>query len=34
MPAIATIIRKLTKENHKILIQTPVYHVFFYVIER
>lgn len=33
MPAIATIIRKLTKENDKILIQTPVYHVFFYVIE-
>ena len=33
MPAIATIIRKLTKENDKILIQTPVYHVFFHVIE-
>ena len=33
MPAIATIIRKLTNENDKILIQTPVYHVFFHVIE-
>lgn len=33
MPAIATIIRKLTDENDKILIQTPVYHVFFHVIE-
>ena len=33
MPEIATIIRKLTKENDKILIQTPVYHVFFHVIE-
>ncbi|WP_455645655.1 MalY/PatB family protein [Methanosphaera sp.] len=33
MPAISTIIRQLTQENDKILIQTPVYHVFFYVIE-
>ena len=33
MPAIATIIRKLTNENDKILIQTPVYHVFFHIIE-
>ena len=29
MLRIATIIRKLTDENDKILIQTPVYHVFF-----
>ncbi|OED29632.1 MalY/PatB family protein [Methanosphaera sp. WGK6] len=33
MPAISTIIKKLTNENDKILIQTPVYHMFFHVIE-
>lgn len=33
MPSITSIIRALTQENDKILIQTPVYHVFFYVIE-
>ncbi len=33
MPAISTIIRELSQENHKILIQTPVYHIFFKVIK-
>ncbi|WP_295723449.1 MalY/PatB family protein [uncultured Methanobrevibacter sp.] len=33
MPSISTIIRELSSENDKILIQTPVYHVFFKVIE-
>lgn len=33
MPAISSIIRRLTKPQEKVLIQTPVYHVFFYVIE-
>ena len=33
VPAIGAIIRRLTKKDDKILIQTPVYHVFFYVIE-
>lgn len=33
MPSISSMIRCLTKENDEILIQTPVYHVFFYVIE-
>lgn len=32
MPSISSIIRELTNENDSILIQTPVYHVFFYVI--
>lgn len=32
MPSISSIIRELTDENDSILIQTPVYHVFFYVI--
>lgn len=34
MPAISSIIRTLTKENDKILIQTPVYHAFRIVIEQ
>lgn len=34
MPAISSIIRTLTKENDKILIQTPVYHAFHIVIEQ
>lgn len=33
MPSISSIIRELTEENDSILIQTPVYHVFFYVIK-
>ena len=33
MPSISSMIRCLTEENDEILIQTPVYHVFFYVIE-
>ena len=33
MPSISSMIRCLTDENDNILIQTPVYHVFFYVIE-
>ena len=33
MPSISSMIRELTEENDCILIQTPVYHVFFYVIE-
>ena len=33
MPSISSVIRCLTEENDEILIQTPVYHVFFYVIE-
>ncbi|WP_323736313.1 MalY/PatB family protein [Methanosphaera sp. ISO3-F5] len=33
MPSISSIIRELTEENDTILIQTPVYHVFFYVIQ-
>ena len=33
MPAISSLIREFTEENDKVLIQTPVYHVFFYVIE-
>ena len=33
MPSISSMIRCLTDENDDILIQTPVYHVFFYVIE-
>lgn len=33
MPSISSMIRCLTDENDEILIQTPVYHVFFYVIE-
>lgn len=33
MPSIASMIRCLTDENDKILIQSPVYHVFFYFIE-
>lgn len=33
MPSISSIIRELTEENDSILIQTPVYHVFFYVIQ-
>ncbi len=32
MPAISSMIRELTKENDGILIQTPVYHIFFKVI--
>ena len=32
MPAIGAIIRRFTNENDKILIQSPVYHVFFNVI--
>ena len=33
MPSISSIIRCLTEEGDEILIQSPVYHVFFYVIE-
>ena len=33
MPSISSMIRCLTDENDEILIQSPVYHVFFYVIE-
>ena len=33
MPSISSMIRYLTEENDEILIQSPVYHVFFYVIE-
>lgn len=33
MPSISSIIRELTEINDSILIQTPVYHVFFYVIK-
>lgn len=33
MPSISSIIRCLTDENDGILIQSPVYHVFYYVIE-
>lgn len=33
MPSISTIIRELTNPEDSILIQTPVYHVFFYVIQ-
>ena len=33
IPAISTVIRKLTSKGDKVLIQTPVYHVFFYIIE-
>ena len=33
MPSISSMIRCLTDEGDNILIQTPVYHVFFYVIE-
>ena len=33
MPSISSMIRCLTDEGDKILIQSPVYHVFFYVIE-
>lgn len=33
MPSISSMIRCLTDENDNILIQSPVYHVFFYVIE-
>ncbi|MBR0472534.1 MAG: pyridoxal phosphate-dependent aminotransferase [Methanosphaera sp.] len=33
MPSISSIIRELTEKNDTILIQTPVYHVFFYVIQ-
>ncbi|MGN0094188.1 MAG: MalY/PatB family protein [Methanobrevibacter sp.] len=33
MPAISSLIREFTEENDRVLIQTPVYHVFFYVIE-
>jgi cystathionine beta-lyase len=33
MPSISSILRELTEENDCILIQTPAYHVFFYVIE-
>ena len=33
MPSISSMIRCLSDENDEILIQTPVYHVFFYVIE-
>ncbi len=32
MPSISSIIRALTKENDCILIQTPVYHIFFKVV--
>ncbi|WP_405294050.1 MalY/PatB family protein [Methanobrevibacter sp.] len=32
MPSISSMIRCLTQENDNILIQSPVYHVFFYVI--
>ena len=33
MPSISSMIRCLTDENDGILIQSPVYHVFYYVIE-
>ena len=33
MPSISSMIRCLTRENDEILIQSPVYHVFYYVIE-
>ena len=33
MPSISSMIRCLTEENDEILIQSPVYHVFYYVIE-
>ena len=33
MPSIASMIRCLTEEGDEILIQSPVYHVFFYYIE-
>lgn len=33
MPAISSMIRQLTEEKDEILIQTPVYHMFFKVIE-
>lgn len=33
MPSISSMIRCLTDEGDEILIQSPVYHVFFYVIE-
>lgn len=33
MPSISSMIRCLTDEGDKILIQSPVYHVFYYVIE-
>ena len=33
MPSISSMIRCLTEENDEILIQSPVYHVFFYVIK-
>ena len=33
MPSISSMIRCLTEKNDEILIQSPVYHVFFYVIE-
>ena len=33
MPSISSMIRCMTDEDDKILIQSPVYHVFFYVIE-
>lgn len=33
MPSISSMIRCLTEENDEILIHSPVYHVFFYVIE-
>ncbi len=32
MPSISSIIRELTEENEGVLIQTPVYHIFFKVI--
>lgn len=33
MPTISSVIRELSSENDKILIQTPVYHIFFKVIK-
>ncbi len=33
MPSISSMIREFTKENDSILIQTPVYHIFFKVIK-
>lgn len=33
MPAISSMIREFTKEDDNIIIQTPVYHIFFKVIE-
>ena len=33
MPSITSIIRAFTDEGDNVLIQTPVYHIFFYVIE-